>query len=84
MPCLWDLARLQGVCHCFIQGFFTFFICLEYDCFLMDPTATRVYQHPALIVLERLILSCYLAYPALQSQFDRGFRSFTVDSETPL
>ena len=50
----------------------------------MDPTATRVYQYPALIVLERLILSCYLVYPALQSQFDRGFRSFTVDSETPL
>ena len=50
----------------------------------MNPTATRVYQYPALIVLERLILSCYLAYPALQTQFDRGFRSFTVDSETPL
>ena len=50
----------------------------------MDPTATRVYQYPALIVVERLILSCYLAYPALQSQFDRGFQSFTVDSETSL
>ena len=61
-----------------------FFIYLEYDCFLMDPTPTRVYQDPALIVLERLILSCYLAYPALQSQFDHGFRSFTVDSETSL
>ena len=50
----------------------------------MDPTATLVYQYPALIVLERLILSCYLTYPAMRSQFDRGFRSFTVDSETPL
>ena len=50
----------------------------------MDPTATRVYQYPALIVLERLILLCYLTYRALQPQFDRGFRSFTVDSAISL
>ena len=25
------------------KAFSPFFICLEYDCFLMDPTATRVY-----------------------------------------
>ena len=50
----------------------------------MDPTATRVCQYPTLIVLERLILSCYLVYPALQCQFDRGLRSFTVDSENSL
>ena len=51
---------LQGVCHCFIQGFFTFFFRLEYDCFLMDPTATRVYRYPALIVLEAhsFVLPC--------------------------
>ena len=41
-------------------------------------------SNPALIVLERLIPSCYLAYPALQSQFNRGFQSFTVDNETSL
>ena len=50
----------------------------------MDATATRVYQYPPLLVLERLILSCYLAYPAPKSQLDRGFRSFTVDNETSL
>ena len=61
-----------------------FFICVEYDCFLMDPGATRVYQYPPLIVVERLILSCYLVYRALQSQFDRGFWTFTLHSETSL
>ena len=50
----------------------------------MDPAATQVYQYLPLIVPERLILSCYLPYPALQSQFDPGFRGFTVDSETSL
>ena len=86
-----DICPVYGIWHAYkvcvtalYKAFSPFFICLEYDCFLMDPTATRVYQYPAPIVLERLILSCYLAYPALQSQFDRGFRSFTVDSETPL
>ena len=39
---------------------------------------------PPFIVPARLILSCHLVYPALQSQYDVGFRSFTVDSETPL
>ena len=68
----------------YVRLFHLFLTCLEYDCFLMDPTATRVYQYPPLIVLERRILSCYVVYPALQSQFDRGFRSFTVDSETSL
>ena len=66
------------------KAFSPFFICLEYESFLMDPAATRVYRYLALIVMERLILSCYLAYPALQSQFDRGFRSFAVDNETSL
>ena len=86
-----DICPVYGIWHAYkacvtalYKAFSPFFICLEYDCFLIYPTATRVYQYPALIVLERLILSCYLAYPALQSQFDRGFRSFTVDSETPL
>ena len=86
-----DICPFYGIWHAYkacvtalYNAFSPFFSRLEYDCFLMDPTATRVYQYPALIVLERLILSCYLAYPALQSQFGRGFRSFTVDSETPL
>ena len=58
--------------------------CLEYDCFLMDPDATRVYQYPALIDMARLIVSCYLAYPVLQYQFHRAFRSYTVNSATSL
>ena len=88
---LHDICCVYGIWHAYkarvsalYKAFSPFFMCLEYDCFLMDQTATRVYQYPALIVLERLILSCYLAYPAPQSQLDRGIRSFTVDSETSL
>ena len=58
--------------------------CLQYDCFLMDRNAIRVYQYPALIVVARLIVSCYLAYPVPQSQFHRAFRSYTVNSATSL
>ena len=86
-----DICPVYGIWHAYkacvsalYEAFSPVFICMGYDCFLMDPTATRVSQYPPLIVLERLILSCYLAYPALQSQFDRGFRGFTVDSETSL
>ena len=77
-----DICPVYGIWHTYkacvtalYKAFSTFFICLEYDCFLMDPTATQVYQYPALIVLERLIPSCCLVYPALQPQFDHGFRS---------
>ena len=86
-----EICPVYAICHAYkvcvtalYKAFSPIFIYLEYDCSLMDPTATRVYQYPALIVLERLILSCYLPYPALLSQFDRGFRSFTIDSETSL
>ena len=86
-----DICPVYGIWHAYkvcvtalYKAFSPFVICLEYDCFLMDPTATRVYQYPALIVLERPILSCYLAYPALQSQFDHCLRSFTVHSENSL
>ena len=86
-----DICPVYGTWHAYkacvtalYKAFSPFFIRMEYDCFLMAPTATRVYQYPALIVLQRLILSCYVAYLALQSQFDRGFRSFTLDSETSL
>ena len=85
------ICPLYGIWHAYkvcvtalYKVFSLFFVCLEYGCFLIDPIATRVYQYPALIVLERLILSYYLVYPALQSQFDLGFWNFTVDSETSL
>ena len=84
-----DICPVYGMWHSYkvcvsasYKAFSPFFVCLEYDCFLMDPNATRVYQYPLLIVLERLIFSCYFAYPALQSQFHRGFRTFIVESET--
>ena len=74
-----DICPVYGIWHTYkacvsalYKAFSPSLICLEYDCFLMDPTATRVYRYPPLIALERLILSCYLVYPALQSQFDRG------------
>ena len=86
-----DICPVYGIWHAYkacvtalYKAFSPFFICLEYDCFLMDPTATWVYQYPTPIVMERLIFSYYLAYPAVQSQFDHGFRSFTIDSEIYL
>ena len=76
-----DICLVYGIWHGYkacvtalYMAFSPFCIRVENDCFLMDPTAIRVYQYPALIVVERLILSWYLAYHALQSQFDRGLR----------
>ena len=86
-----DICPVYGIWHAYkacaialYKAFSPFFICPEYDCFLMDLIATRVYQYPALIFLERLIVLCYVSFPALQSQFDCGFWSFAVDSETSL
>ena len=81
-------APFHGIRHACVSAiykvFSPFFVCLEYACFLMDPIATRAHHYLPLIVLERLILSCYLAHLALQSQFDHAFRSFTVDREISL
>ena len=88
---LCGICPVYGICHAYkacVSALYKasshFFICLEYDCFLLDPTCTRVYQYAPLIVPERLILLCYLAHPAVQSPYHRGFRSFTVDIETSL
>ena len=46
-----DICPVYGIWHAYkacvsalYKAFSPFFICVEYDCFLMDPTATRVYQ----------------------------------------
>ena len=64
---LCDICPVYGIWHAYkacvtalYKAFSPWFIFLEYDCFLMGPTATRVYQYPALIFVERLILSCML------------------------
>ena len=69
-------TQTRRVSMLYTRLFHAFFIRMEYDCFLMDPSATRVYQYPHLIAVDRLLLSCSLAYPAPQSHFNRSLLEF--------
>ena len=72
MPVMIELSHLYK--HCVqkvYQRFLPFFIAIEVPTVLLDPLATSILRHPALVILETVICWIVLGYPDLLAVSER-------------